>query len=351
MTEGGTPVLSGAVNHERTGVAAGTRPFGDTGSQAVSEFWLDNGRVRVGVLDYGATVVEVAVPDRSGARANVALRLPGVDDYLATVDRAYVGSTMGRFARIVPYGRLDLDGIVHQLSTNAGSHHIHGGPDGFDNRIWSASAVGGTSTGRITLRLTSADSDQGYPGTLDCTARFELDDRDRLTIGYEASTDQTTLCGLSNHVFWNLAGSGTVDGHALWLHAGRILEADEEFVPTGRIVAVAGTPADFRQARSLGEAPVDAFLPLPADRTPNRVARLYEPGSGRRLTISTDQSGMAIYTGDFLPGRRRAGVCLQPGPWPYVPDADSFPTAVLRPGETYRSRTLFAFDVADGIDA
>jgi aldose 1-epimerase len=329
-----------------TGVEAGARPA----ATEVTEFWLDNGWMRVGVLSYGATVVEVQVPDRSGVRRNVAVRLPDLAAYLAADDRAYVGSTMGRFARMVPYGVVDLDGQRHQLVPNAGPHHIHGGPDGFDARIWAGSAAGGPGSGHIALSLTSPDGDQGYPGTLACTARFELDLHNRFTIRYEATTDRATLCGFSNHVFWNLAGTGTVDGQVLQLNADRILEqvvkAGAEVVPTGRIVPVAGTGSDFRAPRRLRDVAVDGFFPLTGGPDHGWVARLSDPGSGRRMVVGSDQSGMGVYTGDHLPGRARAGVCLQPGPWPYAAGA-GFPCPVLRPGQTYRSRTTFTFDVAE----
>ncbi len=363
-----------------TGVAAGARPAPPAGSGAtiaVTEFWLDNGWMRVGVLDYGATLVEVDLPDRAGVRRNVVVRLSDVADYLSTTNRAYVGSTMGRFARMVPYGLVDLDGQEHRLVPNAGPHHIHGGPDGFDARMWTGDAAGGSTAGHIVLTLTSPDGDQGYPGTLACSARFTLDHRNRLTVRYEATTDRTTLCGITNHAFWNLAGTGTVDAQTLHLNATEILEQvrrdGPEVLPTGRRLPVAGTGADFRAPRRLGDVAVDGFFPLaghpaghptarpagqPDDRTDGQpddrtdgawAARLCDPGSGRRLAVDSDQSGMAVYTGDHLPGRPRAGVCLQAGPWPYVRDTPAFPDALLRPGQTYRSTTTFAFDVAPRI--
>jgi aldose 1-epimerase len=333
----------------------------------VPVFSIDNGRVRVSVLDYGATVVGVQVPDRSGGRADIAVRLPALRDYREASDRAYVGSTMGRFARIVPNGRATIDGRPHVLTPNAGPHHIHGGPDGFDNRVWTALEGAGQGSRRIVLGLTSPDGDQGYPGTLTATATYELDDRDRLTVRYEATADRPTLCGLSTHVFWNLTGYAPgaeaagghpagIGGHVLQLNAARVLESGADFVPTGQIADVAGTDADLRAPRLLGDLALDRFFPVPADPVPADparawVARLYDPVSGRRLTVGTDQSGMAVYTGDHLPGRKRAGICLQPGPWPYLSGQPGFPSPVLLPGQAYRSTTIFAFDEAEHIDA
>ncbi|MFI5907242.1 aldose epimerase family protein [Dactylosporangium sp. NPDC051541] len=340
-----------------TGVAAGARPVSSAGDQdpiGLTEFWLDNGWMRVGVLDYGATVVDVQVPDRAGVRGNVAVRLPAVTDYLATADRAYVGSTMGRFARMVPHGVVDLDGREHRLAPNAGPHHIHGGPTGFDARVWAGEAAGGDDAGRIVLTLSSPDGDQGYPGTLTCRAEFTLDRRNRLTIRYEAVTDRTTLCGLTTHAFWNLAAGGTVDDQRLRLSADGVLEQlrgdGPEVLPTGRILPVAGTPSDLRAPRRLRGVALDGFFALSGGSRAGagevRAAELSDPASGRRMVVDTDQSGMAVYTGDHLPGRARAGLCLQPGPWPYVRGASAIPGSLLRPGQTYRSSTTFGFDGA-----
>ena len=320
-------------------VEAQARPLGG----AVTELSLDNGWMRVAVMTYGATVVAVEVPDRTGERRNVVVRLPDLAAYEAAEGRAYVGSTMGRFARIVPNGELELDGQSHRLTTNDGPHHIHGGPQGFDAKVWKGGATGGEESGRIVMSLRSPDGDQGYPGNLACTAVFELDRENRLTIAFEATTDRTTLCGLSNHVFWNLAGDRTVDDQLLQVNSTRVVESGPDFVPTGNTVSVAGTDRDFAAERVLKGTAVDNFFAVPAG---SWAARLTDPGSGRRLEIGTDQSGMAVYTGEILP-EARAGICLQPGPWPYAPGT-SFPSAVLRPGQTYRGRTSFRLSVHRG---
>lgn len=325
-----------------SGVEAAARPAGKTGAgQEITELSLDNGWMRVAVLTYGATVVAVEMPDRTGARRNVVVRLPDLAAYEAVEGRAYVGSTIGRFARIVPDGELDLDGRRHRLALNEGGHHIHGGPEGFDARVWNGDATGGEESGRIALSLRSPDGDQGYPGNLSCTAVFELDPRNRLTVTFEATTDRPTLCGLSNHVFWNLAGADTIDGQSLRLNSTRVVESGPDFVPTGETVSVAGTHLDFGAPSPLRGVAVDKFFAVPPE---SWSARLSDPGSGRRLEVGTDQSGMAVYTGEILP-TARAGICLQPGPWPYTARRTSFPSAVLRPGETYRSQTTFSLEV------
>lgn len=336
-----------------SGVAASIRRVGrvdagpDRGAD-VSELSLDNGSVSVSVLTYGATVVAVRAPDRAGRRDNVVLALPDLASYTAAADPFYVGSTMGRFARIVPHGRLDLDGHRYELTPNVGAHHVHGGPDGFDARVWRGQARGGSQRGRLSFALSSVDGDQGYPGTLHCAAHFTLDRRDRLTVRFEARTDRPTLYGLSTHVFWNLSGAGGQDNHALdrhvfQLHADHLLDADEEFVPTGHVLPVSGA-LDFRDGRVLGDVAVDRFYPLVPRGDDVRVAELTDPVSGRSLAVGTDQPGIAIYTGDGLP-QPRAGICIQPGPWPHAPQHPGFPNAVLRPGEARGAETTFSFSL------
>lgn len=325
-----------------TGVTARERVVG-TGSdgRTVTEIVLDNGRVRAAVCSYGATLWSVRVPDVSGIRRELVLGMPSLADYEAVTERAYVGSTMGRFARIVSDGHLVIDGREHQLARNAGPHHIHGGSEGFDARTWSAHPETAPGRARAVLTLRSPDGDQGYPGALDVSAVFELDDRDRLTVTYTATTDAPTLCGLSTHVFWNLGTAPTIDGHRLRLVPDRQLVADEAFVPTGEMITLRPQKAGM----GLRDVRIDACL-VDATRKPESVdtelARLSDPIGGIGLAVRSDQSAMAVYTGDHLPGQPRAGMCLQPGPWPDAPNRPDFPSAVLRPGETYSSRTTFA---------
>ena len=325
-------------------------------AEPVTEFGLDNGLLRLAVWSYGATVVEVSARERPAARersaarerpagerptapaTNLVLRLPDLAAYQASADRAYVGSTLGRFARLVAGGQARIAGRRHQLTRNAGAHHIHGGHRGFDAQVWSGAAAGGAATGHIDLDLVSPDGDQGYPGTLSCTARFELDTEDRITIRYQASTDQPTLVGLTNHSFWNLAGQGSIDSHVLQVAAEETVEADEQFVPTGRLIPVAGGQRDFRQPRRLGASVLDDCFALTSG-TP--AARLRHPGTGWSLELATDQPGLAVYTGDGLP-TPRAGLCLQPGPWPDAPNQPSFPPAELLPGQLYHHTSTFS---------
>ncbi|MFE4857461.1 aldose epimerase family protein [Streptomyces sp. NPDC056670] len=320
--------------------AAGRRP-----PRAVHEHGLDNGRMRVAVWTYGATLVEVSVPGAAGGRTNLVVRLPALRHYEERTGRAYVGSTMGRFARILTYGHTEIAGRRHRLALNEGPHHIHGGPEGFDARVWDGSAVGGWGHGRIVLSLTSPDGDQGYPGTLHCTATFELHSDDRLVVRYEAVTDRPTLCGLTLHAFWNLVGDGRVDDHLLAVDAAAVVEAGSDFVPTGRLVPSATTALRTSAHRPLGDTRLDLCVLLGAEPTAP-AAVLRHPASGRTLRLHTDQPGLALYTGDHLPAPR-AGLCLQPGPLPDAPNQPAFPSALLLPGRTYRHVATYAFSEDD----
>ncbi|MFF2393281.1 aldose epimerase family protein [Nocardia sp. NPDC058114] len=323
-----------------TGFRVRQRAIGRTrrGSELVSEFELDNGAVRVAVWEYGATLVRVEVPDLDGGRHNLVVGLPTLADYETLDGRVYLGTTLGRFARVVGKGQLIIEERRHQLRQNAGAHHIHGGPEGFDTRVWQGRAESGMTSSRVIFELTSPDGDQGYPGTLSATTTYELDANNRLTVDFDATTDATTLCGLSTHTFWNLGDTDTIDDHELGLRTTARLQADAEFVPTGILLPVSGTAFDFSRSRVIGSAALDAFLVLDGGES---IAVLHDPVTLRSVVVGTDQTGLAVYTGDHLPNRPRAGLCLQPSAWPDAPNQHGFPSALLRPGENYHSRTTF----------
>jgi aldose 1-epimerase len=323
----------------------------------VTEIVMDNGRIAVTIWSYGATLVSVEVPDRFGRRRNVVVRRPDLTAYKDPRDRVYMGSTLGRFARIVSNGRLSLDGRDHYLARNAGEDHIHGGPEGFDARNWQTWVEKGPGNVRAVLLLRSPDGDQGYPGTLTTRVTYELNARHCLTVRYEAITDAPTLYGLSPHIFWNPGEAPTIDDLELQLSTRYVLDANEDFVPTGRVLPVRHTPLDFTEPRRLGAVKIDdcfvaSAVPPPAGTASAvaEVATIRDRESGRRIVVRTDQTATAAYTGDLLPGRPRAGLCLQPGPWPDAPNQPSFPSAILRPGRVHRSRTTFSLLTDERVD-
>ncbi|WP_244303918.1 aldose epimerase family protein [Streptomyces lydicus] len=313
----------------------------------VDAYTLENGNgTEVVVWTYGATLVEVRVPGRDGRTDNVVHRLPTLATYEDRAANAYVGATVGRFCRNVAHGAFTLDGVRHVLDRNEGPHHLHGGSHGFDRLVWTAATERDEHHATLTLTLHSPDGDQGYPGHLRAETRYRLDRDGTLTIAFRATTTAPTVVGLTNHAFWNLAGTGAhrpVDGHRLAVNAARVLRFDEDQVPLpGPPAPVAGTPLHLTGTAPLDGLRLDNFYALDAPHT--WAADLHDPDSGRRLRLSTDQTGMGVYTGDGL-HPPRAGLCLQPGPWPDAPNRPDFPSARLDPGATYTATTRYAFSV------
>ena len=296
--------------------------------------------LRVTVWTYGATLVEVTVPDRRGEQGNAVLTLPD----LGALERSehYVGSTMGRYARCVVGSSFRVDGEQHALDANAGRHHIHGGTFGFHRFVWDATAGTDGDDPWLRLDLDRPHGDQGYPGSIAVTTTYRLI-ANRLVLEHCATTDRTTIVDVTNHAMWNFAGRGTIDGHLLAINSERVLLVDDELVPIGDPVPVAPTPFDFRRPRPIGVTALDNCFVLDGE---GWAATLADPASGRTMRVVTDQPGLQVYTCDGLPGASRHAICLQTGSWPDSPNRASFPSPVVRAGEEYRHVTSHEFDVA-----
>ena len=342
----------------------------------VHRWTLADGRgTTAGVLEYGAVLQSLYVPGPQGEAAapvNVALGYPDLEGYL--LDRApFFGATIGRFGNRIADGRFTLDGRTHQvpLSDAPRPNALHGGDEGFDARLWSAEPVEVVGGSGVELSLVSPDGDQGFPGTLRVTVRYTLADG-RLRIDYRATTSAPTVVNLTNHSYLNLAGEGsdTVLDHELTLVAAAYLPVDRELRPlAGTPAQVAGTPFDFTLPRLLGErihtddgqlaiaGGYDHCWVLDGGRTgePRPVAVLRHPGSGRVLTLSTTEPGIQVYSGNGLDGSltgpsgrrygRHSGVALETQHFPDSPNRGDYPSTVLRPGEEYRSCTVYDFGV------
>jgi aldose 1-epimerase len=301
----------------------------------------DDGMV-VEVWTYGATLVEVAVPDRHGVLANVCVRLPNLASYLDRARNPYVGATVGRFCRCVSNGEFELDGVLHRLDRNDGKHQVHGGTVGFDRHVWQADASSDGDAAEVRLSLTSPDGDQGYPGTVAVATTYRLSPG-TVTFEHSATTTAPTVVGLTNHAFWNLAGSGTIDEHRLRLNAHEAVRFDADLVPLpGPHRDVRGTGLDYRDGRVIGADRIDNCLLLPDD---SWAAELSHPGSGRVMRVRTDQPAVGVYTGDWFRQRPRCGICLETGALPDAPNRTDYPSARLDPGQTYRHRTTHTFTV------
>lgn len=309
----------------------------------VSAYTLDTGAgLAVTVWTYGATLVEVCVPDRAGRAANVTRRLTDLASYQDRERNPYLGAVLGRFCRCVSGGRFRLGGVDHVLDRNDGPHHIHGGSVGFDRFVWAAEASHVADALAVRLRLTRPDGDQGYPGAVTAEVTYTASPDLRLALEYRAVTTASTILGLTSHAFWNLAGGGSIANHLLAVNASRRIPLDAELIPLpGPPVAVGGGRLDYRVSRPVGDDRLDDFFVLD---DPAWAAELHEPTSGRTMRILTDQRGLGVYSGDRL-DPPRTGLCLQASGWPDAPNRPDYPPCRLDPGEVYRRRTVHEFTI------
>ena len=312
--------------------------FGDA-RRSVRAFKLFNGRLSATVWDHGATLVAVETPDGSNF---VQARSPDAD--FGADDRGgFMGSTIGRYANRIANARFDLDGAEHHPVANDGPHTLHGGPFGFDRRAWAAEVLDGLDRVGVRCSLQSEDGDQGFPGNLSVSVSFWLEADDRLAFEYEATCDAPTVVSLTNHAYWNLAGDGTIADHSLEINAGVYVETNEALIPVA-VRSVVGTPYDFRTARAVIDDRSGTGLDTCFVLNPfGPAAVLTHVPSGRRMTIETDQPGLQVYTANHLTPRHR-GVALEAQALPNSPNRPDFPSAVLRPGDTYRQTTVHRFE-------
>lgn len=340
------------------------RPFGSLGDgTGVEAITLRDARGHEAtILTLGATLQSLWMPDSKGDRADVVL---GHDEPAAYLGhKNYFGCTVGRFANRIAQGRFQLAGRHHQLERNDGNNHLHGGGEtAFHRRLWKIVAA---SDGAVELALRSEDGEGGYPGRLDATARYTLQENGALMIEYGAVTDAPTIVNLTNHSYFNLRGHGNVMGHLLTLHASRFTPVDAQLIPTGELAEVAGTPFDFRSAVAVGERIRHPHPQLQHGRgydhnfvvdgppgTLRPAARLEDPVSGRALELHTTAHGVQFYSGNFLDGTTRGkaglacrqadGLCLEAQGFPDAPNQPAFPSATLMPGERYQNRILLQF--------
>ena len=359
-----TPVSSMVARMQRVTRA----PFGVLHSGAPVELvTLTNAHgSELRVITFGGIIVSLKVPDRYGQLDDVVLGYDSLVDYLHS--SSYFGAIVGRYANRIAYGRFTLDGETYHLATNDGPHHLHGGVCGFDKVVWQADCFEEPDRVGVVLTHTSHEGDEGYPGTLSARVAYVLTNQNTLAVDYSATTDRATPINLSQHSYFNLAGAGHGDvlGHELMLDATHYAPIDATCIPTGEIAPVAGTPFDFRVTTSIGarirenDQQLRHGLGYDHHFILNRhgpglmhAARVTEPISGRTLDLHTTQPGLQLYTGNFLAGDirgkngriydHRGGFCLETQHAPNSPNTPQFPSTILRPGETYTTRTIFVF--------
>ena len=325
----------------------------------------------VRILAYGAIVQQLTVPGKEGA-ADVVLGYDGMEGYLTAPN--YFGASVGRYANRIGGGRFTLDGKAYQLSQNDGPNSLHGGEQGFDKRLWTVADVrSGPASASVTLTYRSADGEEGFPGTLDVSATYSLNEQNELQVTYSATTDRATIVNLTNHSYFNLAGASSdvsmLDA-VLTIPASSYTPVDDKLIPTGEFRPVEGTAFDFRKGTRIGERIRDGkdeqlrfgrgydhnwvVSRAPAEGV-QLLARVEDPGSGRVMEILSNQPGIQFYTGNFLDGtvtgksgaiyRQGDALCLEPQVFPDTPNKPEFGSARLDPGGTYRNVIVYRFSV------
>ncbi len=366
---------AGAAPGPRVGLQAA--PFGAMpDGRRIDRITLRNAHgMEVSFIAYGGIVTSIRVPDRQGRLDNVVLGFPDLEGYLtaSAKDDLFFGALVGRYANRLAGGRFTLDGAAYQVPPNEPPNALHGGPHGFDKRVWDVAPLPPRpDEAGATLSLVSPDGDQGFPGRLEVTVTYTLNDRDEFAIRYQARTDRPTVPNLTNHSYFNLGGegSGTVEDQVLMVAAEAYTPTDAASIPTGAIAPVAGTPFDFRRPRRIGDRLRDRDRQLVQARGYDHnwvlgeapgsglrlAARIEDPASGRHMEVLTTQPGIQIYTANGLDGRHLGpsgrsyrqtdAIAFETQHFPDSPNHPGFPSTVLRPGEAFDQTTTFRFGLA-----
>lgn len=330
--------------------------------------------IELQVINYGGIIVSLKTPNVDGEFEDIVLGFDSLETYLSEEYRQanpYFGAIIGRYGNRIADGEFSLDGDTYTLATNDGSNHLHGGDKGFDKVLWEAEPFENESGSGLVLRYTSEDGEEGYPGKLETQVTYTLTDDDELVVEYKATTDKATPVNLTQHSYFNLKGEGsdTILDHQLMINADAFTPVNESLIPTGEIRSVEGTPFDFTQPTAIGErieqdneqlsygGGYDHNFVLARDNAASDelvlAAKVWEPQSGRMVEVSTTEPGIQFYSGNFLDGSltgkqghsygHRSGFALETQHYPDSPNQEAFPSTILEPNETYRSRTVYRF--------
>ena len=327
--------------------------------EAVLRYTITNAHgASASILNYGATLQSLFVPNRKGEHVDVVLGYDTIEDYQKNF--MFLGATIGRVANRIKDARFTLNGVEYKLAANNGNACLHGGVVGFDKKIWQAQIDGDS----VFFSLTSPDGEEGFPGTLRTQVSYQFDDMGRLTIGYTAESDADTPVNLTNHAYFNLAGSGDALGHLIKMDADAVVETDSALIPTGRIVPVRGTLYDLRDIRCIGDliarrhenAAMESAGGFDINYVLNGTgfrpcAWVREPVSGREMTVFTDQPGLQFYSGQGLDIMGKGGVkygpytgiALETQHYPDSVNQPTFPNTILKAGDVYRTKTVYQF--------
>ena len=362
-----TPMVLQVVKH----------PFGSLDGEPVSRYVCSNENgMSFEVIDWGASIVSVKTPDRTGLFDNLVLNCEGLEGYQAC--RSYFGSTVGRFSNRIANGQFILDGQQYSLSLNDGVHHLNGGNLGLDKKIWTTEEIIDADTVGVRMSTISPDGDQGYSGNCQISVTFLLNNADQLSVKFEAQSDAATPINLANQIFWNLDGDDgeSIASHQLRIDSGQRLVLDDQEIPTGEIQSVVDTRFDFRKLAALGQfdyltsSPVSPGVQLTISKSFRgfhdnfvlnsqtgalaHAATLISQKSGRKMEVWTTQPGLHVDSADLLDGQpasggfpKHSGVALRTQHHPDSPNRPEFPSAILQPGDTYQHTTVYSFSVVE----
>ena len=354
---------AGSTTKESRSMNIHTESFGHTPQgEEVFLYTLTSAKgLRAQIMNYGAIIVSMAVPDRHGALGDVLLGHDSLDNYIERGGCA--AAVIGRYANRIGNAQFTLDGVEYKLAANNGPNHLHGGRKGFDQRVWKQEeATASDDRAWVKLSYLSPDGEEGYPGNLRCTVTYTLTDKDELRIDYEAETDKKTVVNLTNHAYWNLAGQGNGDvlGHEMMINANRFTVVDKGLIPTGVTASVVDMPLDFlapkkigSRIRQLGNGYDHNYVINGEPDELKLCARVREPGTGRVMEVWTTEPGVQLYTANHMNGSllgkgdkayvKYAAFCLETQHYPDSPNKPDFPSTVLEPGQKFTSQTVYKF--------
>ena len=340
--------------------------FGETmDGTGVDQFILSNNNgMEVRIITYGGIITSWTAPDKNGDYKDIVLGYNTLAEYEA--ETPYFGALIGRYGNRIAKGKFSLDDQKYTLAVNNGVNHLHGGLKGFDKVVWDAKTIVSGSTVSLELSYLSKDMEEGYPGNLETKVTYTLNNKDELSVNYEVTTDKPTIVNLTQHSYFNLTADFNQDilGHELVINADSFLPVDNTLIPTGEFRDVTGTPFDFRTSKAIGTHIDNENIQLKnglgydhcwvlndQDTGVRFVASAYEPVSGRLLEVFSDEPGIQFYSGNFLDGtlpsknkgmyQHRTGFCLETQHYPNSPNQENFISVILKPGEKYKSKTVF----------
>ena len=344
-------------------------PYGQTPDGPADLFTLKNSQgMSVAITNYGGIIVSILAPDRDGNFEDVTLGFDSLTQYVE--HNPFFGVLVGRYGNRIGGAMFNIDGVTYKVAGNNNGNHLHGGNRGFDKYLWEAEIINQNGSKALQLHRVSADMEEGYPGNLDVTVVYSLDDENSLNIEYKATTDKKTIVNLTNHAYFNLSGhgNGTIINHEITINANHYTPVDEGLIPTGEIATVENTPFDFRVAKRIGDD-IDSEHPQiqigggydhnfvlkheAGGGSVQLAAEVYDPSSGRVMQTFTSEPGVQFYTGNFMSGNtigkkgkkyiRRGGFCLETQHFPDSPNKPEFPSTLLEPGQLYHTTTSYKF--------